>query len=70
MNREAGGVVIGADADPSDIVGDVEDAVGHGTGELGIDEVVDVDQLGLARRPPFPTVVLEIAYQFLLFRVD
>ena len=62
--------MIGADTDPSDIVGDVIDAVRHGTAQLGIDEVMNVDQFGLAFGTPFPAVVLEIAHQFLLFRVD
>ncbi len=42
------GVVIGADADPSDIVGDVVDAVRHSTAQLGVDEIVDVDEFGRA----------------------
>ena len=54
MNGKAGGVVIGTDADPAEIVGDVVDAIGHGTGELGVDEVVDIDRFGLALWPPFP----------------
>ena len=62
--------MIGADADPSDIVGDVVDAVGHGAAQLGIDEIVNVDQLWRSFWTPFPAVVLEIAHQFLLFRID
>ena len=45
VDGEAGGVVIDADADPADIVGDVVDAVRHGAAQLGIDEVVNVDRL-------------------------
>src|SRR6476620_6875104 len=44
IDGKAGGVVIGTDADPSDIVGDVIDAVGNGTAQLGIDEIMNVDQ--------------------------
>ena len=70
VDGEAGGVVIRADADPADIVVDVVDAVRHGAAQLGIDEVMNVDELGPAFAAPFPAVVLEIAHQFLLFRVD
>jgi hypothetical protein len=59
--------VIGADADPSGVVGDIIDALRHGTLQLGIDEVVNVDEFRRALTAPFPTVVPEIAYQFLLF---
>jgi len=65
-----GRVVIGADAHPAQVVGDVVDAIGHCAGKLGIDEVVDIDQLWLALGAPLPTVVLEIAHQFLLFRIN
>src|ERR1700692_2525620 len=67
MDRKARGVVIGADADPSDIVVDVIDAVRYGTAQLGIDKIVNVDEFGRALGAPFPAVVLEIAHQFLLF---
>ena len=70
MDREAGGVVIGADAHPTDIVGDVVDPIGHGAAQLGINEVVNVDQFGPALRVPVPAIVLEIAHQFLLFRIN
>ena len=62
--------MIGTDADPSDIVGDVIDAVGNGTAQLGIDEIMNVDQFRAVFGTPVPSVVLEIAHQFLLFRVD
>ena len=45
---EACGVVIGADADPTDIVGDVVDPVRHGAAQPGIDEVVNLDRFGHA----------------------
>ena len=70
MDGKACRVVIGADAHPAQVVGDVVDAIGHRTGKLGIDEVVDINQLRLASGAPVPTVVLEIAHQFLLFRVN
>src|SRR5690349_5673905 len=67
MDGKACRVVIGADAHPAQVVGDVVDAIGHRRGKLGIDEVVDINQLRLASGAPVPTVVLEIAHQFLLF---
>jgi hypothetical protein len=69
IDGKAGGVVIGADADSPDVVGDVVDAIRHGPAELGIDKVVDVDELRPSLAMPFSAVVLEIAYQFLLFRI-
>jgi len=62
--------VIGADADPSYIVVDVVDAIGHGAAQLGIDEVMDVDGFRSAFRTPLPAVVLEIAHEFLLLGVN
>ena len=41
-NGKARRVVISADADPSGIVANVVDAVGHGAGKFGIDEIVNV----------------------------
>jgi len=67
---EACGVVIGADADPTDIVGDVVDPVRHGAAQPGIDEVVNLDRFGPAGGTPGPAIVLEIAHQFLLLRID
>jgi len=43
--------VISANARPSNVVGEVIDAVGDGTREVGIDEVVDVDLLWCALLP-------------------
>ena len=70
IDGKAGGVMIGTDADPSDIVGDVVDAVGNGTAQLGIDEIMNVDEFGRSFSAPFPAIVLEIAHQFLLFRIN
>jgi len=67
VDGKGGGVVIRADADPPDIVGDVVDAVRHGAAQLGVDEIMDVDKLGPSFAMPFPAIVLEIAYQFLFF---
>src|ERR1700750_542158 len=70
IDGKGGGVVIGADADPSSVVGDVVDAVRHGALQFGIDEVVNIDQFRRALTAPFPAVVPEIAHQFLLFCIN
>jgi hypothetical protein len=57
IDGKGGGVVIGADADPSSVVGDVVDAVRHGALQFGIDEVVNIDQFRRALTAPFPAVV-------------
>ena len=59
-----------ADADPSLVVGDVVNAVGCGAAELWVDEIVDTDRLGRARRPVFPSAILEIADEFFLLGID
>src|SRR5262249_24619679 len=63
-------VVVGADADPSDIGMDVVDPIRDRAPQPGIDEVVNVDELGLALGVPLATVVLEISDQFLALGVD
>src|SRR6201988_2504977 len=70
INGKGGGVVIGTDADPSSVVGDVVDAVRHGALQFGTDEVVNIAQFRRALPAPFPAVVLEIAHQFLLFCIN
>src|ERR1700730_6579667 len=70
IDRKAGGVMIGAHADPSDIVGDVIDAVWNSVTQFGIDKIMNFDQFGPAFRAPLAAVVLEIAHQFLLFRIN
>src|SRR3989441_10697554 len=49
IDRKAGGVMIGAHADPSDIVGDVIDAVWNGAAQFGIDKIMNSD---LSRNVP------------------
>src|SRR5580704_300537 len=70
IDRKAGGIMIGADADPSDIVGDVVNAVRNSAAQLGIDKIMNLDQLGRAFWAPLAAIVLEIAHQFLLFRIN
>jgi hypothetical protein len=63
IDRKTGGVVIRADADPSDVVGDVVDTIGHRTPQFGINKIVDIDEFRTSLSPPFPAAVLEIAHQ-------
>ncbi len=46
IDGKGGSVVVDADADPPLVVGDVVDAVGRGTTELGVDEVMDPNVFG------------------------
>ena len=62
--------MINAHAHPSDVVGDVVDAIGHRPPEFGNGEIVHANILGFALRPPFAPSVLEVADQFLLLGVD
>jgi len=62
--------VVDADTDPAGIVGDVIDAIGNRTPELRDDEIMDADLFGRALRPPFAPGILEVADQFLLFRIN
>jgi hypothetical protein len=62
--------VIRADGDPSDIVGDVVDAVGHGARQLWVDEVVNVDKLRRVLGVPLLAIVLIVANEFLLLGVN
>src|SRR2546425_122697 len=70
IDRKAGGITIRANADPSDIVADVIDAVWNSATQLGIDKIMNIDQFWRGFWPPLPAIVLEIAHQFLLFRVN
>ena len=49
---------------------DVVDPIWDRAAQPRIDEVVNVDELGLALAVPLATVVLEISHQFLLFCVN
>jgi hypothetical protein len=40
--------------------GDVVDAVRDGAAQLGVDEVVDVDEFGRSAAPPFPALFLKL----------
>jgi hypothetical protein len=62
--------VISADAHPSKVVGEVIDAVGHGTRQVGIDDVVDVDLVRRALLPPLATIIAIVPNEFFLLRVN
>ena len=62
--------MVRADADPSDIGMDIVDPIRDGAAQLGIDEIVNIDELGLALGVPFAAVVLEIPHEFLALSVD
>jgi hypothetical protein len=54
--------MVRADADPSDIGVDVIDPVRDRAAQLWINEVVNIDELGLALAAPLAAVVLEITH--------
>src|SRR5207342_3213174 len=70
IDREAGGIVIDAQAYPAGIVGDVVDAVGRRSAKLGDQEVVHPHRLGLTHGAVLTPAILEIADQLLLLGVD
>src|SRR5262245_59071536 len=70
VDRKARRVVVGADAHPSDIVGQVIDALGYGARELGVDKVVDVDLVRRALRSPLPAVIAIVPNEFFFLRVN
>ena len=69
FDGERGGVVVGADADPAGVGGDVIDPVRHRLAQAVLGEVVRARGRGLALGPPLPARVLELADQFLLLGV-
>src|SRR3954466_11158111 len=69
LDGERGGVVVGAHADPAGVGGQVVDAVRVGLAQGGVDEVVDLDLLGLPGRAPLGPAVAVRADQLLLLGV-
>ena len=57
-------------ADPARIGGQIIDAIGNRPAKLLDQEVVDPHRLGIALRSILPAVVLEVADQFFLLRID
>ena len=58
VDREAGGIVIGADADPAFVIADIVNAVWDGPPQFRIDKVMYVDRFRRTLRTPLPAVVL------------
>src|SRR5205814_9576334 len=69
-DREYVCVVSDAEAHEASVGGDVGDAVRNRLADGLVREVVNVDELRLARRLPLSTSVLEVADQLLLLGVD
>ncbi len=63
---ERGGVVVGADADPTGVGAQVVDAVGVGLAQGGVDEVVDLDLLRVPGRAPLGSGVLVLPDELFL----
>ena len=70
MDGEGCGIVVDPEVDPARIGGEIIDAVWHRATEFLDQEVMHPDPFGIARRPIFPTAILEVADQFLLLRID
>src|SRR5262249_12643924 len=63
-------VMVNPDTDPASVVCQVRDPVGNGVSQLLVLEVIHSHFDRLPARPPLAPALLEIAYQFALFRVD
>jgi len=70
LNGEGSGVVIDANIHPTRVVGNVVDAVRSNLAEFGYLEVMNAYRLRIAFGPKLTPAVLEIADQFLLFRIN
>ena len=70
VHRERRRVVVGAHRHPPDVGAHVVDPVRVGLAQRGVDEIVDLDRLRLARRLPLPATVLVGPDQLLLLGVD
>src|ERR1700736_5313014 len=70
VDGKARRVVIDANADPTGVLADVVNAIGHSPALIAEKEVGPPPFLGLADWPPFAAGVLEVADQFLLLGID
>ena len=64
------GVMVDAHTHPTDVAGNIVDAIGHCPTEFGNDKIVHANLLGTSLWPPFATGVLEVADQLLLLGVN
>src|SRR6266540_5289475 len=69
-NRKLRSVMVNADVHPSFLASDIIHTVWNCLSGLAIDEVVNENPDRVSNRLPFASVVLEVADQFLLLRVD
>ena len=69
LHGELGRVVVDADTHPAFVAAQVVDAVGNGLAQCSCPEVMRTNLFRVALGPPLPPAILEIAHQFLLFRV-
>src|SRR5215475_10551879 len=70
FDGELRGVVVGPDADPAMVAGQIVHAVRDYLAQLGVDEVMNLHPLRLSFGSPFPPRILEVAHQLLLLRID
>src|SRR5882757_717468 len=69
LHGEFAGVVAEAHADPRFVLLKIVDAIWRSTSLLGVDEVMNLDVVGITMRSEFATAVLEIPDELLLLRV-
>ena len=67
---EAGGIVIGTNADPAFVIAYVVDAIRDGAPQFGVDKIMHIDGFRRSFGMPFTAVVFEIPYEFLLLRIN
>src|SRR5271165_56411 len=70
LDGKGGGIVADAEIDPSDVVGNVIDAVGHRLAQTRDREIVHPDRLRLTLRSQLPPAILEVSDKLLLLCVD
>src|SRR5436309_2929582 len=70
LGREGRRVVINAHTDPPRVAREIVDPIGNRLAALRDEEVMDPHRLGLARRPPLSSRVLEVADQLFLLGID
>ena len=70
LDGEHRGVVADAEIDPSGIVGDVVDAIGHRLAEFGDLKIMHTNRLGLPLGAQLTTAILEVSDKLFLLGVD
>jgi hypothetical protein len=62
--------MVHSNTDPTGVGGDVVDAIRHRPAEFLDQKIMHANRLGIALWTPLPPGVPEVAYKFLLFRVN